>query len=141
MAEIIMAPGAEESALAVMEASMIQQNIDEHPEREIDFDKLNTVIGIDATDAETQMTLKFENGTLTVYNGLVENPKILISSDSTTLLTLTNLKIVAGMPWYFDKTGMEVVRKFLTRKLKIKGMMTHMPSLTRFTKVVSVAKV
>ncbi len=138
MPDIKLAPGAEEAALAGMLADMLRGNLENKPERVKDFNALNISIGIEATDAETQITLAFANGKLTVHKGLV-NPGIVITTDSTSLLELAALNIKYGMPWYFDEKGMAVVKKLLKREVKIKGLLVHPLALTRLTKVMSVA--
>lgn len=138
MPDIKLAPGAEEAALAGMLADMLRGNLENKPERVKDFNALNISIGIEATDAETQITLAFANGKLTVHKGLV-NPGIVITTDSTSLLELAGLNIKYGMPWYFDEKGMAVVKKLLKREVKIKGLLVHPLALTRLTKVMSVA--
>ncbi len=138
MPDVQLAAGAEETPLAVMLAELLKQNLEEKPERAKDFNALGISVGIEATDADAQITLQFQNGRLTVHSGFV-NPGLVISTDSVTLLGLSNMNIKFGMPWYFDETGLEVVKKLLKRELKIKGLLLHPLALTRLTKVMSVA--
>lgn len=138
MAEITMAPGAEEAGMAVMLADMIKTNLENKPDKEKDFNALKGNIYIQAEDAEVDMTMAFDKGNLTVYGGKVGNPIISIATDSTSLLELANISIKMGMPYYFDETGREIIKKLLKRELKIKGMFTHTIALTRLTKVMSV---
>ncbi|PKN46145.1 MAG: hypothetical protein CVU59_06940 [Deltaproteobacteria bacterium HGW-Deltaproteobacteria-17] len=138
MPDIQMAPGAEDVALATMISSMLEQNLESKPGRLKDFNARCANIALDVTDAEAQITLAFSKGTLTVHGGLV-NPDIVVSTDSTSLLEMGSLKIKFGMPYYFDKQGMDVIKKLLKGELKIKGLLKHPFALTRFTKVMSVA--
>lgn len=137
MARIEIAPEVEDG-LATMIADIIKGNLEEKPKRENDFNALNGNIYMNAADAEVDMTLAFNNGSLTVYNGKVGSPQISITTDSTTLLDLANINIKFGLPWYLDATGREVIGKLLTGKLKIRGLITHPIKLTRFTKLMSV---
>lgn len=136
--EVQMAPGAEENGMAVMLAEMIKTNIGNRPERRKDFDKLNATVWITAEDAEVEMTMVFDRGSLTVHDGRAGRASLQIATDSATLLDLANINIKYGMPWYFDETGMSVVRKLLKKELKIKGMFTHIAALTHLTKIMSV---
>lgn len=136
MADISLGPGAEEVPLAGMLAEMLRSNL-EKPEKKRDFEKLKAKVLIHAVDAEAKITMDFDLGKLTVYGGEAGKPDISIATDSTTLLELANLKIKYGLPWYFDETGMGVVKKLLKGDLKIKGMFTHLGALTRLTKVMS----
>jgi len=136
MADVKMAPGADEVAMAVMLADMLQANL-EKPEKLKEFNKLKARVFINAEDAETQMTMDFNKGSLLVYGGKEGNPDISIVTDAASLLDLANINIKFGMPWYFDETGMAVVKKLLKRELKIKGMFMHLVALTRLTKIMS----
>lgn len=138
MPDVVLAPGAEDTPLAVMLADLLSKNLEDKPERVKDFNALNIGVGIDATDAEVQITLQFASGKLTVHSGLVD-PGLVISTDAATLMGLSTMTIKFGLPWYFDATGMDVIKKLLKRELKIKGLLLHPFALTRLTKVMSVA--
>ena len=133
-----MAPGAEEAGMAAMLAEMIGTNLKNKPERVKDFNKLNGTIWITADDADVDMTMVFEAGKLTVHAGKVGTPILAISTDSSTLMDLANINIKFGMPYYFDETGRMVIKKLMSRELKIKGLFTHTMALTHMTKIMSV---
>ena len=138
MAQINFAPGIEDDGgLPVMIAGIIKGNLEAKPYRQNDFNALNGNIYMQAKDAEVDMTMVFDKGSLTVHGGKVGEPKISISTDSETLLDLANIDVKFGLPYYFDKIGLGVVKKILTRELKIKGLLTHTIMLTRFTKLMS----
>ncbi|MCX5848998.1 MAG: hypothetical protein NTW65_06075 [Deltaproteobacteria bacterium] len=138
MAAIInFSPGMDDGGLPVMMADIIKGNLRDKPQRENDFNALNGNIYIQAEDADVDMTMVFEKGVMTVYNGRIGKPKICINTDSTTLLDLANINIKFGLPYYFDKAGLGVIKKLVTRELKLKGLLTHPIMLTRFTKLMS----
>jgi hypothetical protein len=138
MADVSLGSGAEDVPLAGMLADMLTANL-ERPEKLKDFDKLKTRVLINAEDAEAVITMEFSGGKLVIYGGEVGKPAISIVTDAATLLDLANINIKFGMPYYFDETGMEVVKKLLKRELKIKGMFTHLVALTRLTKIMSLS--
>jgi hypothetical protein len=135
---ITFAPGAEEAGMSSMLAEMIKTNIKNKPERMKDFNKLRGTIWIVANDAETEMTMEFTGGSLTVNKGKVGTPILEIETDASTLLDLANIEIKMGMPYYFDETGRMVIKKLMSKELKIKGMFAHIVALTRMTKLLSV---
>ena len=135
---ITLAPGAEEAGLASMQAEMIKTNLENKPERVKDFKKLKGTVWITADDADVQMTMKFDNGSLVVHKGLVGTPMLEITTDASTLMDLANVSIRYGMPWYFDDVGKMVIKKLWKKELKIKGMFVHNMTLTHLTKVMSV---
>jgi hypothetical protein len=136
MADVKLAPGADEVAMAVMLSDMLAANL-EKPEKMKDFNKLKARVFINATDAEAEITMVFDKGSLTVYGGKEGKPDISIITDAATLLDLANINIKFGMPYYFDEAGMAVVKKLLKRELKLKGMFTHYFALNRLTKIMS----
>lgn len=137
--EIVLAPGAGETALAVMLADIIKINLESKPEKMKDFLALQSRVYIHAVDAEVEITLDFARGTLTVYGGKALKPQISIQTDSSTLLDLTNIQIKHGFPNFFDQNGRGLTKKLLRGDLKIKGLLTQTASLIRLTKVLSVA--
>lgn len=136
--DIKMAPGAEDAGMASMLAEMIKTNLKNKPERLKDFNKLKGTIWITAEDADVDMTMNFDRGSLTVHASKVGKPILSISTDSSTLMDLANINIKFGMPYYFDETGRMVIKKLLKKELKIKGMFTHTMALTHMTKIMSV---
>ncbi|MEN6431563.1 MAG: hypothetical protein WA096_03090 [Smithella sp.] len=138
MDQIKFAPGMDEAGLHVMIADIIKGNLAAKPQRQNDFNALNGSIYMQAEDANLNMTMVFDKGTLTIHNGKVGNPKLCISTDSGTLLNLTNIEVKFGLPYYFDRVGLEIIKKVLNGGLKIKGLLTHPIMLTRFTKLMSV---
>jgi len=136
MADISLAPSAEEVPMAGMLADMLKANL-EKPEKLKDFNNLKARVYLYAKDADAGITMDFDKGKLVVYGGEEGKPDISITTDAATLLELANINIKFGMPNYFDKTGREIVKKLLKRELKIKGMFTHLGALTKVTKIMS----
>jgi hypothetical protein len=138
MVQINFAPDVEDAGLAVMMVDILKGNLKNKPERERDFNALNGNIYMKAEDADADMTMVFNKGKLTIHNGKVGNPIISIVTDSNTFIDLDNISIKFGLPFYFDKTGLTVIWKLMTRQLKIKGLVAHPIALTHLTKLMSV---
>jgi hypothetical protein len=136
--EIQLAEGVEEMGLAVMLQDLIIQNIEQNPHKSTDFKKLDILIGLEVYDAEIKLTLEFSNRRLIIHPGISGQPKISIYADSETIMNLSNQKIRWGLPYYFDETGREIIAAMKSGRLKVKGMVTHFPSLIRFSRVMSV---
>ena len=58
MADIELTDGADENGLALMMATLIRQNLEDHPDREADLAKMHGRIAIIAFDAEIALTLE-----------------------------------------------------------------------------------
>ena len=138
IAPISLAPGAEDAGMATMLADLLEQNLAQNPRKQKDFDRLGATIVIEARDAEITTTLEFLKGTLVVHDGVSGAPKISISADSATILELSMLRIVWGVPSLLDMRGRRLLRKFIAGELKIEGLATHFISLLRLTRLMSV---
>ena len=136
--EIILSEGASEVGLAIMLKDLITQNLEQNPHKLTDFKRLNISIGLEVTDAEIKLTLEFANNALTIHPGMQNQPKLNITTDSATVMNLSNQKIKWGLPYYFDETGREIMAAMKSKQLEVKGMITHFPSLIRFSRVMSV---
>lgn len=137
MADISIDSGAKDNGLAGMIADLIRQNIANHPGREKDFTAMKGSVAIEAKDIDVSLTLVFGPG-MVVYDGVKPPYRLKIATDSDNILKLSTLKIKAGLPWYFDKTGREVLGMLLKRRLRIEGLFAHPVLLTRLTKLFSV---
>ncbi|HEY8803069.1 MAG TPA: hypothetical protein VIN00_08325, partial [Candidatus Dormibacteraeota bacterium] len=91
------------------------------------------------TDIDEGVTLVFDAGRLTVYNGLEPKRTITIRAEAATVMSLSNLKIgVLGLPVYYDGVGRDVALKLLRGKLQIEGMLPNIATLNRVTRIFSV---
>ena len=132
------APGAEEIGLALMLEQLILQNLEQNPHKTKDFRKLNIGVGLDVTDVGISLTMDFASGLLTIYPGIKNSAKLIITTESDIIMALSNQKIKWGLPYYFDETGQEIVQAMKSGRLKLKGMISHFPSLVRLSRVMSV---
>lgn len=132
---------AEEVGLADMLTGLMQQNVQQHPERQADFDALCGSIFIEAKDAEVSLTMEFSRGALEVFGGIHNKPDISISADAATILDLSNAKLFHGLPDLTHASGQAIMQKLIQGELKIKGwgLLAKPMLLIRFTKLLSVS--
>jgi len=130
--------GARENGLAVMLADLLDQNMEQNPAKVKHFQKLRAVVAISAIDAEVKLTLFFNKGSCTVYNGLVGKPDLHIECDSETILGLSTVPLLAGLPDVTKVEGRKMIGQILSRKLIIHGMLTHPVTTILLTKLFSV---
>jgi len=139
-AEITVLKEASEIGLAVMLSDLIRQNLEQNPGKKRDFNSLDANIVIEARDIQILIGLEFRQGKLTVSKGFSIKPDLHILTDSTTILDLCLIKIKFGLPYFFDVNGFRIFKKLLTRKLIIKGLLSHFFVLVKLTKVFSVIR-
>ena len=119
-------------------ADLLTTNLTQHPEKLSVFRRMRGVVTIDLADIETAVTLVFDRGKLRIQSEVSACPDLLIRTASDRVTDLNALRIVGGLPWYFDEAGRRVVAQLFTGRLKIAGMFGHLLLLTRLTKIMSV---
>jgi hypothetical protein len=62
----------------------------------------------------------------------------MVSAESEIIMALSNQAIKWGLPYYFDDTGKEIFAAMKSGRLKAQGMWLHLPSMIRFSRVMSV---
>ena len=135
---IFLDKGARDVGLAEMMFNLIRQNLEQNPEKIKGFNSLDAKVMIEARDIQIIIGLEFKQGKLTISKDSSFKPDLHIITDSATILALCLLKIKFGLPYFFDTNGFRVFKKLLTRKLIIKGLLSHFPALVKLTKVFSV---
>jgi hypothetical protein len=58
------------------------------------------------------LSSEFRTGNLTLSKDLSSKTDLHILADSTTLLDLSLLKIKFGLPYFFDKNGFKILKKY-----------------------------
>jgi len=129
---------ASEIPFAGILTDLLTENLAQHPKKRKVFRKMQGAVVIDLVDIETVVTLVFTGGALRIEGSASKNPDLIIRTASDRVMDLNALRIVGGLPWYFDEAGRKVVAHLLTGRLKIEGMFTHPVLLTRLTIVMSV---
>jgi hypothetical protein len=135
---IVLDEGARDIGLADMVSNLILQNLEQKPHKLGSFRALHSNVVIAASDIEITITLAFQSGKLTIYNGIVGKADLKIVTDHDVILELSLINICMGLPNYFDKTGRDILKKLLLGNLKIEGMLKHPLQLTHLTKIFSV---
>jgi hypothetical protein len=141
---VVLAPGAEENGLANMLADLVRQNLEAKPHKQGDFRSLKGSFAIVADDAEVALTLRFDRGKLTIFDGIEGIPDVTIRGGSETILALSNMPLLAGLPLPDprDKEAVKTVRTVAAAMRKgdfrVYGMLFHMGMLMRLTRVMSV---
>lgn len=123
---------------AAILTDLLTANLEQRPEKRRVFERMRGTAGIELSDIEAKVTLVFADGGLRIEEGIPPGTDLVIRTESDRVMDLNALRIVGGLPWYFDEAGRRVVGHLLTGRLKIDGMFTHPLLLTRLTKIMSV---
>ena len=149
---IRLAPGAEENGLAVMLSDLVRQNVEAKPHKKADLERLGRrgkpprSVAIVAEDAEVALTLKFEDGDLTIHDGIVGIPDVTVRGTSDTILALSNLPLTRplGLPFPDprDREAVKTVKSVMADmregRFHVYGGAFHLPMMMRLTRVMSV---
>ena len=119
-------------------ADLLTGNLAQNPGKQAVFRRMRGTVAIALADIETAVTLVFEGERLRIEAGINASSDLVIRTASDRVMDLNALRIVGGLPWYFDEAGRKVVGHLLTGRLKIEGMFTHPVLLTRLTIIMSV---
>ena len=117
---------------------LIAGNIGQSENKQAVFKKMNGAIAITLRDIEAAVTLVFRRGELTIEDGIIPKPAIVIKTAADLITDLNLLHIRWGIPYYFDAAGRRVLAHLLRRRLTIKGMLRHPVLLTRMAIIMSV---
>lgn len=129
---------AEEVPFSFIISDLLSSNIGRKAEKMRTFRSMYGVVAIHLVDIEAAVSLIFEGGTLSIVPGIAGKPDIIIKTDSDKVMGLNLISIKLGLPYYFDKAGITVLRQLLNGDIKIKGMLAHPFLLTKLTKIMSV---
>ncbi len=136
--EITVDKGAEENGLGNMVADLLRANVESSALKKKVFSRMKGAVGLVATDAEVQVTLALRSRTLRHPRRHPPGNSGLVTTDSDSILELSNVRIVGGLPYLFDKAGRGVVGKVARWEIRIRGLLRHPVTLTRLAIVLSV---
>src|SRR5438477_11612145 len=89
---------AEDNGLAVMLHGLLSENVAASHGKRRDFEAIHTRFAVDAPDAEVQVTLWFEGGRCTIYDGIRHGAEVIVTADSDKIPEVSLLQIRYGPP-------------------------------------------
>lgn len=143
---IELAPGADENGLANMLSGLVRQNLEAKPHKQADFAALAGRVAIVAYDIDVAITMHFERGKLTIYDGIVGIPQVTIRGPSDAILALSNMPLATPLglpiPDPRDREAVKTVRTVFgataSGQLHVHGMALHAPMVMKLTRVMSI---
>ncbi|AII10861.1 hypothetical protein [Rhodococcus opacus] len=123
-------------------ATLLQQNIQTHPNR-IDVARhIARPVGVFSTDTNASATIIFRRDHAVICNDIVNKPAVVVWATVGQILDVAQLKMNAGglLPvGFFTRRGLTVLGHILTRRLVVKGLLTHPATALRMIAMLSVA--
>ena len=142
MATIIMAPGANENGFASMLSTLIRQNLDERPEKLRSFERMAGRVTLVVEDLAMTVTMHFERGRMTVYDGVVGIPDVTVRAPSELVTQMSLMELEPRFKLLPDPRGENtkaILEASRLGKMEMHGTLTHLPLVLRLTQVMSVA--
>jgi hypothetical protein len=122
MDDITLDASAGDNGLAAMLFGLLGENLQASDAKRRDFAQIVTRFAVVAPDAEVSVTLAFEGGRCTIYDGLRGDPEVVITADSGKIPELSLLEIRYGLPWILDDAGKGFLRALAKREIRIDGL-------------------
>ncbi|HEY8427694.1 MAG TPA: hypothetical protein VIL20_04940 [Sandaracinaceae bacterium] len=134
-----LAPGAGDNGLAVMLATLMSQNLEDHPERRSAFERLRGRVAIVAEDADVALTMEMQGGRVIVHDGIVGIPDLTIRGTSEIIADMSRMETGRfGLPDPRGEVNRAMVAALRDKKLRIYGLPAALPLLVRFGKVLAI---
>ncbi len=128
---------AEPNGLADLVGRLIQTNLEAEPDRRGLLH--DAVVLLTATDAAIEATVILSSAGVAVSNGSAgRQPHLVLAADAYDLIELAGAPLRFGFPDVLDPQGRSVIRRIVTRHVRVSGMVRHPIRLSRFTRLLSV---
>ena len=120
------------NGVARLLARVVDEKLEE-PEKKRIFDRLDFVLSVHVTDVGQSASVAFQKGDATVTKGRPGKADLAVECDNASFVQFTMFRTGwRGIPNVFDDNARSVFKKVLTRKLVIRGLVRHLPSLYGF---------
>jgi hypothetical protein len=134
-------PGAEAQPFASMMVELLRTNLRDHPEKRRAFDGMHGQVTLVAEDAATAVSLCFAGGKLSVHAGVRAIPDVVIRGSSGSLIDLSRVpphSRLKALPDWTSQPARALGAALRGGKLRIYGLLTHLPLGLRLAKVLSI---
>ncbi|MBN8615300.1 MAG: hypothetical protein J0L92_32190 [Deltaproteobacteria bacterium] len=132
-------PGAEDNGLANMLATMMRQNVEDHPERVDIAKKMRGRMAIFAEDAEVSISIDFEGERVLFRDGIVGVPDLTIRGGFEQIGDLSRMEQVGAVPDPRGPVNRALFAAMREGKLRVHGLPRALPLLLGFGDVMHVA--
>lgn len=121
---------------------LLTQNFAAKPDLVAVAKRMKRPVAVVSTDTDTQATVDFGHDGVTVYNGVMGDPSVIVYGTVDQILDVSQLKMKAGglLPvGFFSRRGGRVLGQIVRHKLVVKGLLSHTVASLRTIALVSVA--
>jgi hypothetical protein len=138
VAAIDLAPGADENGLAMMLATLMAQNLEDHPERLGVFGRLRGRVAILAEDADVALTLEFQRGRVVVHDGVVGIPDLTLRGEAEPIGDMSRMESWGPFPDPRGEVNRAMWKALREKRLRVFGLPRALPLLLGMGDVLAV---
>jgi len=131
------------NGVASIVGTLLEENLKSFPSRTKTARRIPRPVAICSKDTDSACTISFGSDGAVVSNDVVGSPSVTVIATTAQILDVSQLPMKAGglVPvGFFTKRGISVITAILTRKLVVKGLLTHTVTLLRTIALISVAE-
>lgn len=122
MPAIELAPGADDNGLATMLATLMAQNLADHPDRARTLGRLAGRIAIIAEDADVALTIELRRGRTVFHDGIVGIPDLTIRGGFEQIGDMSRMESLGPLPDPRGEVNRAMARALREKKLRIYGL-------------------
>jgi hypothetical protein len=103
------------------------------------IETLNLAVAIEPINhPESALTMTFSHGHVVLENGIVPNPDIKVRCEPAVLLKVARMPAgPAAIKFLRSPAGKDIIDRFRSGELQVKGIPTHLPGIMKFSKLVA----
>jgi hypothetical protein len=136
-------PGPEDhSGLRDLVEGLIEANLERAPERALRIRHRESAALV-ATDVDVAVTVQMlpgafhAPGSILVHDGEDPWAEVVVQAQSAGLLELAAAPLRFGLPDVFTNDGREVVRRLMSREIRVRGLVRHLGTVRRLSVLLS----
>lgn len=138
---IVLMPGASESGLCSMLATLIRQTVDEDVSKKTVLSRMLGRVAIVAPDLDQSLTLLLDGGRVELYAGIVGIPDITVRANAEWIMKMSLIETTPRLhlPDPRGKVMREIFAASRGGEIELHTALASVPLLLRFTRLMSVA--
>lgn len=121
--------------LAELLGRLIEQNLVRDPSRHRLLH--DAVVTIEATDAQVGATLRFGAGAVAISMTPDPHAPVRIRAEGQRLFAMVASPVRFGLPDPFSDEGLRVIDAIILRRIRVRGLITHLPTIRHLTMLLS----
>ncbi len=127
------------NGVARLLARVVDEKLEE-PDKKRVFERMDFVLAVHVVDVGQSASVAFRKGEATVSKGRAGPADLAVECDNATFIQFTMFRLGwRGIPNMLDDNARSVLQKVVTRKLRIRGLLRHLPALYAFLCFVATA--